>query len=292
KTILLICILVLIVILMNLGCDWPIFFRRNSNLKLLISKEGYSAFNPVWTPDGNKIYYLMVQQEGYIESYGGQLRVINIDGSNDRLVLDGTFGSLAITQDCSKLSLTCGNIKEGGSLILTDTLGNILDTLSAYPQKVCDVEFNRTGNTAYYFAYNEGFFKVNFETGMADTVLPWDIINGFDVWDDSLIIFGGKLYNLINRNITDYFHLRIYQHAQFLPFSANQIISATRDKAYISNLELEKYEELDVCPYWNSYISFPYWSPDGEKIVFSASKMKGDPNRPTNHELWILEKIE
>jgi WD40-like Beta Propeller Repeat len=284
----------------SLRCDWPLFFKRNSNLKLLLAKDGYSMFNPAWSPDGKMIYYLMLNLSiyggGYIDGYGGQLRAIDIDGSNDKLILDGTFGSLAISPSGSKLALTCGNISGGGDLIIVDTSGNILDTLVGQQRKVVDVEFNEKESAVYYFVLNEGFFKMNMASLIEDTVflLRSETRVDLDIWKDSLLIFSNKLLDLLNDSLRVIDPILLSSDPQFSPFCAETIVSAQYDEFIITDLKNNKEKDLNALPYWASFACFPYWSPDGEKIVFSASKMRtGDlPSRPTYFELWILEKID
>ncbi|MFB0509318.1 MAG: TolB family protein, partial [bacterium] len=163
-------------------------------MKLLLRKEGYSAFNPVFSPDGSKIFYLLADIGNSVKN-GGHLRVINIEGSIDRLLLDGIFGSLAISPDGEKLILTTGDIfYDTSSIIIVDTSGIMVDTLQI-EVSIKDVEFGKDINEIYYFRNGLGFYKYSFIDSSENLVLElnesFDELLGFDIKDDSLLFFKG-----------------------------------------------------------------------------------------------------
>ncbi|MCH7761609.1 PD40 domain-containing protein, partial [candidate division TA06 bacterium] len=122
----------LIVIAFTLhSCNPPEKFERNLNLVFLAGDQNNPAssyMNPVWSPDGQVIYFLQDTgpHGGVVD--GGHLRLVNVDGSNDRLILTGPFGTLAVSPDGERLALTRdATFEEGGILVIpiNDSICNI-----------------------------------------------------------------------------------------------------------------------------------------------------------------------
>ncbi|MDH5683493.1 MAG: hypothetical protein OEZ20_03405 [candidate division WOR-3 bacterium] len=266
-------------------------------MKLLLRKEGYSAFNPVFSPDGSKIFYLLADIGNSVKN-GGHLRVINIEGSVDRLLLDGIFGSLAISPDGEKLILTTGDIfYDTSSIIIVDTSGVMVDTLQI-EVSIKDVEFGKDINEIYYFRNGLGFYKYSFIDSSENLVLElnesFDELQGFDIKDDSLLFFKGILYFLAGDSSKNF--LQIFW-SKFSPQSSKLLVGTTSwafyttGDLYLLRIDTNTHEELKAIPYSHSTIVQPDWSPCGEKIVFAANDQTGRASS-TGFELWILEKIE
>ena len=167
-------------------------FKRNPNLRLLVSANLRDCFNPVFPPDGKKIYYLRTSEYKHFFNDGGQLRCVNSDGSDDRLILDGEFGSLAISPNGDKLAVTIdASCYYGGKIGIVDTLGENLETLNTSNDSILSIEFSSDGQHLYYYDKHYGYFKIGIdgtlETKLFDTqAIFW----GFDISnDDKYLIF-------------------------------------------------------------------------------------------------------
>jgi len=89
-------------VILLVGC-WR--YHPPENLRLLLEIKKYTLYCPVWSPTG-KIYFLKDTALG--EDLGGPLWVCDTSGEDARLLLDGRYGSLDVSNDGSKLALTCG----------------------------------------------------------------------------------------------------------------------------------------------------------------------------------------
>lgn len=281
-------------------------FHRNPNLMLLVdhSEENRSCFNPIYSPDGSRIYYLLSPYRQLPQSEGGQLYEISIDGSNDRLILDGKFGALAISPSGVEFALTSdATTSEGGILIMVDTSGSVLDTIPSSLRKIEDVEFSSDGTKLFYFARNDtvtnlnGIYSYDLVNQSEEKVKDIsEILGGFDIsQEDSLLYYvdinGDVLCNLINNTTTRY-----NNWCSWPQFNGIYIIGTTPTASEIGEIKLVAINSgvlaiLDARPYEYTGFLQPYWCADGETIVFSASRLYGDPLRPHCYELWILENI-
>jgi Tol biopolymer transport system component len=290
---------------LTLSCRRPTGpeFQRNPNLRLLVShiEENRACFSPVWSPDGNKIYYLLTPYRKMPMEAGGQLYAIDVDGSNDRLILDGEFGSLAISPSGDMLALTCNaTAVEGGALITTDTAGQNIDTIVTTKKRVFDVEFNSDGKRLIYFIYCppeslnfNGFYSYDLEAGIEEKLFFLQATGGFDISDDDTLLFADWMWSrLYNLSDTTYV---LYDFSLSWPqFYGNYVITSIVDgsgELYLVNIENGEYVIIDSQPYENTGSFQPYWSPDGAQLVFSSSMLLGDPWKPYYYELWILEDV-
>jgi Tol biopolymer transport system component len=286
-------------------------WERNPNLRLLISyaNNRRSCFNPVWASTGDKIYYLLTPVGKHPWEAGGQLRVINVDGTGDKLVLDGEFGALAISSDGSQLALTADATSDkGGRLILIDINGSILDTISTCAPKVLDVEFGTDSSKLYYFAYDEnsdsldGFYEINLETDIETRLISLKrtpVFRGFDISNsDSLLFYENILYNIIDSASQAYSNCRTSVWPQFCPTNETFVAfgSGSNPEGYLMllNLNTNNCIQLEAKPYEYSALLGPYWNPTGDQMIFpSATTWRGEdlPLYPRHFELWILEKV-
>jgi len=282
-------------------------FERNPNLRLLLQKEGKSLFNPVWSPDGIRIYYLAARSLNGALDYaaGGDLWCINADGSNDRFLLSGKFCSLAISSDGSKLALSYedgsyANKFEGGPLIVIDKSGAILDTLPTNLSRILDVKFGSTGTNLVFYAYStessqsdsSGFYSIDVDGTNEQLLKTWNdwgymAFVGFDLNSNDSIFHstgGGD----------------IKASPQFNPSDDNYMVYATTGVPYaiselvLLNMLANSIDTLDADPFHSiedvSGILSAYWSPDGNRLVISVGEIYNDLGTGTL-ELWILEKV-
>jgi len=283
-------------------------FERNPDLRLLLRKDGKSLFNPVWSPDGIHIYYLAARSLNGALDYadGGELRCVNINGSNDRLILSGKFCSLAISPDGTKLALSYeigeSEIKfEGGLLIITDTAGTSIDTLPTNLPRILDVEFNSAGTRLFYYSYSFevsqsdsfGFYSIDVDGTNEQFLKPeedWEFLAfvGFDSDNNDSIYYDSGQYSY--RIAKPQFNPSDYNYIVYtttgVPFAPSELI--------LWNVSSNINDTLDADPYHSiqeiSGILSAFWSPDGNKLVISIGEIYNDLGTGTL-ELWILEKV-
>lgn len=284
-------------------------FERNPDLALLTADGDLSCINPVWSPNGQTIYFIMDGTWG-IPDNGGSLWAVDINGDNERLILDGQFGAVAISPDGTRLALTrAPTISEGGLLILVDSNGANEETLAISCTRVQDVEFSSDGSELYHFG--EGAFysietegqneKRLFEIGGSGRC--W----GFDISPNDSILFYhgdyGENTGSFAYSIPDSSMMSSYQTSatrpQFCPVDAN-VVAFTGGfggdgDVWVLYLDTGKASTLNAKTFERSSSMLPYWSPDGSKIVFSSSECTGEhpgePHTPQAYDLWILEEV-
>lgn len=288
-------VLVSCLTLSYLSCDWPVFFQRSPALAVIWSSNDSSAFRPVWSPDGEFIYFLVAHPRAvwYYEDMGGELWRMHADGSGATKLLEGSFGALNISHDGSRLLLRTGEVWQGGSLLIVDTMLAHLDTVSSLPPNISDAVFGTGDTTVICFLRDQGFIRVNLATSRLDTLL--ELREGralrFDAARDSLLVYPGHAYDIYRRSLDS---VQIGREPRIDPQMLTRVISTAHEPFCESlletNLATDSSQFRDVAPYWASDIRDPCWSPDGRFVVYSASRRtRGDPkSRPEHYELWVV----
>ena len=103
-------LLALALAVMTIGCwNWEDPYKTNPDLTLLLSRDGHYLFKPAVSPDGQDIYYLDdTNHESWQyppASLKGYLCVYHLEDSADRVLLAGSFFTLAISRDGERLAL-------------------------------------------------------------------------------------------------------------------------------------------------------------------------------------------
>lgn len=290
------------------GCNpFKSEFERNPNLRLLVSYHLRDCYNPVFSPDGERIYYLRTREYGSFFYEGGQLRCINIDGTNDKLILDGNYGTLAISSIGDKLALTIdAGYYKGGRIGIVDTSGANFELLDTSSDSIIRVEFSQDCSSLFFCDHHSKYFKINLD-GTSETELFESQANegiyGFDVSnDDKLIVFsdfiGDKLrafiYSIDDGSKSELVGV-IARQPQFSPINKDIILygptNYSMDGFREINIQTGSITNLDSRTFEYSCSEFPYWSWDGKKIVFAGSELSGDPLGPEDYEIWLLEGL-
>ncbi len=291
-------ILILLAITFLGGICRKIFFSPPDNLKLFLKKKGTTLFNPVYSPDGKKVYYLadslsfpFYKMPG-IGFLRGSLWVINTDGSGDRKVLHGEFKGIAISPDGSKLAMIDSISKVENGIVIVDTSGKIIDTIYPSQPVIEDVEFSHSGLKVYYYASgggNQGFYRVNIDGSNEELVLPKYLPEGgyFDLFPNDSIFF------------VNLFPKKVPPVCQISPLEPNKVVTgfirdaSSNDDLILLDLSTGRDSLINAQPFYDfNFPTFPFWSPDGKKIIFTAAKTSYPEFGGNAHpygELWILE---
>jgi Tol biopolymer transport system component len=282
------------------SCNSPEEFERNPNL-IFLGGDLHSYIMPVWSPDGQTIFYLIYSECPKIGDCG-YLKAVNVDGSNDRFIVEEPFGVLAVSPDGNRLAMTRdATTEEGGILILIDIDGANEETLTTSLPFVFDVKFFSNGLSLIYNGHgandpdSNGFYTIDVNGLNEKFILEADRFH-FDLSpNDSLIFYGNYTYSLADSS------LKSYQVGgewfRFHPVDPNLVILSDirvrfLNDLYLLDLSSDKKTLLEARTYEKSSNLFASWSPDGSMIVFSsAESIEGDPSYYRNHELWMLMNI-
>jgi hypothetical protein len=233
-----------------------------------------------------------------------RLEAMRPDGSGERLLLDGNFGSISVSPDGARLavvSLVTASKYLGGSLLLVDTSGQVLDTLSPVGDTVVCARYGTSSRSLFYYVLDTGVFKLDLETRRLDTVLLTRIRyrQDFDVWDDSLVLLPGKVYHILSEGV-DTMSVVLWQ-PRFCPSNPYVVAGAPMgrdgflDELVLVDRTTGSVTDLDARPYSGCDITYPNWSPDGRKIVMAAAPLiPGGFLDPVpmigRYDLWVLRR--
>jgi Tol biopolymer transport system component len=290
-------LLMLVTVLTLNGCG-ELFFRRNPDLKLFRQDSSGAAFDPVWTPGGGSLRFLLAER---FAGEGGQLRAIRPDGSDERLVRDGVYGSLSISPAGARLALvavTTGSRNIGGVLLLLDTLGTVLDTLSSPEDNVTFVRYSRSNETLYCYINNKGVFRLDMGSRGMDMIVSANLYDwqDFDTWGDTLLALPGMVYHLLSGR-TD--SMLVLRQPRFCPYDPTVLLGVQGTNQFLDDLVLVdrgtgSVTHLGANPYYSCDIMDPCWSPDGKSILMSAAELVsagfGGGQVAGTYNLWVLRR--
>jgi Tol biopolymer transport system component len=297
----------------------PPGWERNPNLTLLTrahfppDDRCWECSFPVWSPDGNKIYYIESRAEWWEPSLGhkGNIWVIDPDGENAEMIKEGDYLYLSISPDGRSLVTMIRNYKHsypGGTLVLIDISTMEQDTIPIPDTGafVLGAEFTPQGDKIVYYAVfgyqsptPEAYYSFNFKDSTTSLLFEedWSKFGGFDLYGDEITTVN-KIRKLDGSGEKDLMIAGVWP--EFSPdgerlLSVGGFGSAYRIGGNVMHLVDAKtgtlITDLDVQAYELSTVAFPYWSPDGKKIVF-ASKPWGGDNQRADFHLWILNEVE
>lgn len=261
-------------VLVNISCEWPWGkFKRNPNLRLLRSEGAATLFSPVCSPYGKRIYYIKANYKWLDEELSGPLRSIDYYGAEIE-VKSGNYCAIAISPDGSILALVCGTTYTGGRVILIDTLGNFIDTLSNSQTNIIKIEFSRLAQKIYFLTKDRKLYRIN--------------VDGTN--EEYIKECCDKYFSLTSTDsiIESYGPIRVHPQDKYLV--ATQL-PRQNDLLLINRISGDT-TELNANPYKKSMIDWPYWSSDGKELVFTAAEVKMHGHlRAEVGELWVLEKV-
>ncbi|MEO0297235.1 MAG: hypothetical protein ABIN23_07305 [candidate division WOR-3 bacterium] len=270
--------------------DWPTHLRNPDLVFLAGDTLSYSVYcvEPVVSPDGKTVYY--IKGGG---PYGGRwgldyydpasIYAIDSDGKNERLILEGKYRHLAISFDGKKLGF-CGP----GNLILVLNLKTLkIDSFKIPTGRVIDIEFSPDTNWLYFAVYFNTYSKL-FRLNLSDSSieeLPITGVWGFDIFKNGEIYIDSVVYSPEINPANERYVINPSE-----PFFDSEAIM--RD---LSTKKLIYFEEDAFKPYCSpflgchAWVGCIYWFPDGNSVVFSASRPTDPGGEPP--QLWILKNV-
>ena len=245
------------------GCDWwQPSFKRSPKLTLVLSErsDDISLRAPVTVPSGTEFYYL--RSQGWWYNGGlGELWRAKTDGTQARLVVEGSFRAFALSRDGSVLALAT----DSGYLLLTNADGRVEDTLTRAGGTLDGVWFSRRDSERLYFRVDGHLhFAINLDGSDMHEVSS-DSVDGFPSVQPS------GHYALVT--------LAPDQFRHDLGLAATQTGDTTP-------LHASPYKYSEVYP------EFSCWTPTESAIVFTSFEWRvSDPMRPVPSEIWKYEPV-
>ena len=128
--------LVVILLIMTscyIDYPWQIYKNYDSGKLWRLVENGRC---PVFAKNGKRVYYL--KEDG--------VHLIDINGKNDVLIIQGKFDELDINYNTNKLALI---IYDGNKIELYDTAGKFLEEFTVDTGILLDAVFNQSGESMY-----------------------------------------------------------------------------------------------------------------------------------------------
>jgi hypothetical protein len=283
-------------------------WERDKNLRLLIKPEPpFKAYSDaVWSITG-KIYYLAAYTINSIRWTKQALKVINEDGTGDKVLLEGEFQCLDISHKYDKLII--GTID--GRLILTDTSGNIIAIYKTImysrpdPRHVIVVRFGCGDTTVYYQCVDGNSYKMRLRDSLETQINDFGWMRPDDC--EHLPNFETKPPAIASwfvlHPLFDTLFISTYEG---IPLLADPIPNGDENEFIIMGSVNKKpitdpknwiiLKELK--PYEKSTFYRPNFSYNGKKLIFSAydGRFEANPGHWWDLaeflELWVYENFD
>ncbi|MEO0290832.1 MAG: WD40 repeat domain-containing protein [candidate division WOR-3 bacterium] len=275
-------------------------WQRSPNLKLIAKPvPPFKAYSdPVYSPSG-KIYYLAAYKINEGMWVKQALKVINIDGTGDRILLQGNFQCLDISPRYDRLIIGT----DDGKLILVDTSGSVISEYKTFfhYDSVCIicVRYSCSDSYVYYTGGLGSIFRMNLIDSTEEFIQaessPFDLICPYNRIFRSLGFTGDGGWPSV---FSDSFFVATY-------FNTPDLIDLTpegEENQYVLMGLLKDPQNVirlnEIKPYEKSTFYRPIFSPDGKKLIFSAYDARWEQNPHSRFylaeylELWIYEKFD
>jgi hypothetical protein len=280
--------LAIIVLLCFIRCSR---FQRPENVTFVTALENKTLYCPVWDSN-DKMYFLASDFEmGEGELYADALWEYNSIDSSCHKLLEGQFGYLSISHDGSKLAMTGGKLYDhrfvfdGGRLMLVHLSDTVtVDTMATTEVIIASAKFSQDDNKIYFYAYDydfgtdsSGIYRINTD-GSNEEFLQESNDVFFDLTPGNVII--NNLNGIKNICPTD---------SNSIIISSIPVDGFEKCGLGLYDYNSQQYSEVNAKPHESCCVCFPSWSPQGNKIVFTAAKGKESEHELGYGELWIID---
>ncbi|MBN2379405.1 PD40 domain-containing protein [candidate division WOR-3 bacterium] len=264
----------------------------------LISSESFGSHSPVWTSDGKSIYFVVASgMGGNIPYGGGPVWRFDLGANNLTQITEEEF---SYGDDSSPQGDYILKGEDGKWVMLQ--VGTWEEIISyTPPQQVIDnwgsvkgPKFSYESNNVIYYSYCDNgtdsvyIHRVNLEDITDERILTRNVKRGFAPGPgDTLIAFIDTIYNLNNKEV-----IPVTLGAVFLdwnPTNPNELlVSTTNDKdMYLFDIQTQEPQRINAGPPKTYNIDEAKFSPDGDKIVFTARR-----NSDGLQEVWLFESSD
>ena len=272
-------------------------FQRNPNLHLFMSPHpGVGFFQPIFSPSEDKVFFIKSDtlQDGL--SYV-------LTSSKDTIydLVDDSVITYAVSHDGNEIIYVKGGeigrhwgyFEPTGeqTLVRIDAnTGNTIDEIDITSLYVWHIEYTSNDSSVIF----SGSDTADFNSFFSDTVNIYSL-NLYTKRESLMISHTPTTFTLINDSI--FYDFDLY-YPQVNPVSPHQIIrlgdcplnDEFDEDIILVNLFSQTITCLNAKPYYWTAIPYASWSPDGNKIVFSAAKPQegGIHHDAERFEIWIL----
>ena len=273
-------VLVALVLLSTAGCG----FRRNTELRLLRSERGTtgtgaSLSRPIISPDGAQVYYLSWGQSPNVERSLGTLWRTGFSDTGAVQVLPDTFSTMAMSPDGRVMVLGNYGLDSSSRLVTIDLSTSAVETIPhAGDIDAWDVEFSRTTAGRIYYTDGTGLHRIDTD-GSNQVLVDSTVRRFFDLTSSDSAIPGLRKPKVSPDG--RYAACVVSSDINFINCDIALVDLATKDTTL-----------LEANPYKQTDIGFPYWTPDGQSLVFAAAEWRGwDVPGTYPAELWVLDDV-
>lgn len=315
-------------LLSGIHCDKGTDFERDPCLQLvsstrLIREDWYGSYDlvfPVWSLD-DRIFYI-ASEDVSLQRPRGSIWRANADGTNDTLWAAGNYSYLDLSPE-SDLLLAVGAAETYNDVRLSFWTPGDVFTLDIATSQATRITTTGDVLSAVFIADDRGLGIILFRYGWPEdngfyrTSLDGksmgllyqtgnDVCFGFDVSPDGrLLVGGGRVFDLGTRQISRELEIEDWGFfPRYSPDGSEVAFSTSYDpnllaQLYVKDLSTGDRRSLSLAVY-NPHLAngracddlnFPYWSPDGTQIVFSATRSYGDPARRHAYEIWVANGL-
>jgi hypothetical protein len=284
-----------VVLVLGSSCmDDP--YKTNPNLVLLYANGSASAFNPVPSLDGRRIYFLedsAFEGKGEAEALEGDLHVLDLETRTERRLLSGSFNSLDLSSDGQRILLAGDRmLGSAGLLIITDTALLQIDTVPiTHDPAFWGARFRWLGDRVAYSVAAEpvhgnsstSFYSKSLDGDTAtrlETSVPWyqhrfDVITQESLYADSMTRFDPAVNPASYRWAVEPGHAPSRELA--------------RDVWYLYDRIKRRRGRLpeDSRPYFQGSLYSPRWTAGGRDLLFAADKTN-NTQLVQHFQIWLL----
>jgi hypothetical protein len=275
---------------------------------MFLTSGEYDCFSPVWAPDGEKIYFLdgLFVQNGLEEDWSGDLYTVSVSSGEKEKILDGNFMAIDISPDGKKLGLIEAYTHQ---ILVLDLMNMTADTIFKTPYRIGDIEFSKNGCKIFCCVLSKdssGIWSIDIETQEMNwlieshfPVVSFDVTSDDSVW---VITCNPAWVNVKDSSVVKkLFVFPDLLWPQFAPDNIDILVGVGPmacdlygDTALtVITLADSHRVAFDTRIKKEGFSTQPYWSPDGNRIVFCAAEfVDWEAGYMENLSLWILKNAK
>lgn len=290
-------------LMMMLFCEG---FERNPDLVFLVNAEESDCFSPIWSPDGEKIYYL----DGWFEGFRnqGDIWCISLSSHRKEMLLEGEFNAIDVSPDGEKL----GIVDSWYQILVLDLKTRMINTIFTSSYRIGGIKFSSYGDKIFYSLISSsdsgGIWAIDLESKGNRWIIEvrrnmdWE----FEVTsNDSVFILAIPqfLVTPLKYSVKDtlpkkVFVLEYTSWAKAFLTNSNFIVTSCGDVTLGDSLiRIIHLPDMDTITIdgriaKEGRLVQPCGSPDGNQIVFCAAEfVDWEAGRMENLSLWILKNV-
>ncbi len=281
-------------------------FERNPDLVFLVNAEKSDCFSPIWSPDGEKIYYL----DGWFEGFRnkGDIWCISLSSHRKEMLLEGEFNAIDVSPNGEKL----GIVDSWYQILILDLKTRMINTIFTSSYRIGGIKFSSYGDKIFCSLISSsdsgGIWAIDLESKGNRWIIEVrrDMDWEFEVTsNDSVFILAipqflltPLKYSVKDTLLKKVFVLEYTSWAKAFLTNSNFIVTSSGDvtlgDSLIRIIHLPDMDTItiDARIAEEGRIVQPCGSPDGTQIVFCAAEfVDWEAGHMENLSLWILKNV-